>query len=366
MLRVFHFILDHRVGGPHVYAQTVARALESQVQSTLVTTGKGAATELALTNLRHGFRALYPIEIVWNVLWLCWHFRGKAVRNACIFDIHGAANIAPLLAARLLGIPVVWHFHETLGSYERLARLGRSVLAGGRHKIVVVANKAAQVFKLPDSELIPGAIDINYWQKTAASQRGREDDRTLRMVTVGNINPLKGGDLLLDAIGELRRPWELVVVGAELSTYRDYAAKLYERAKVLARSGGTVLFVGWQSPGEVRDLLSSADIFVLPSRSEACPIALLEAMAMESVCIATDVGDVAEIIDDPRMGFVVPSGDAKSLLAVLDQVAKMSPVARLTMGERAREKIVRKYSQDKMADRHLEIYRLLAREQVGG
>ena len=87
---------------------------------------------------------------------------------------------------------------------------------------------------------------------------------------------------------------------------------------------------------------------------------------MESVCIATDVGDVAEIIDDPRMGFVVPSGNVKSLLAALDRVAKMNPVARLEIGERAREKIVRKYSQDKMAERHLEIYRLLAREPVGG
>lgn len=357
MIKVFHFILDHRVGGPHVYVGSLINALNDRVALTLVTTGHGAATELSLTNLRHRLKALYPVEVLWNVFRLLWLFRNAAAWQECIFDVHGAANIAPIVAARLLGIPVVWHFHETLPGVGGLVRLGKAVLAGTPHGIVAVANKSRKVYRLDNADLIPAPVDAAYWQVTDQRREERAKGALFRLVAVGNLNPLKGMDVLLDAIAGLDVPWELVIVGAELSTFRDYAALLHEKGRSAERGGGVIRFVGWQPTDSVRELLACADVFVLPSRSEACPIALLEAMAMECACVATDVGDVMEMVGDA--GIVLPAESPELLLQGLKRVHALGPVGRRQMGVCARQRVARHYSPEVVAKRHLQIYTAL-------
>ena len=361
-MRVFHFILDHRVGGPHVYVRSLVQILSPEIISTVVTTGCGEETDLALTNLRHRFRLLYPIEIIWNIIRLCVIFRARNARRDLIFDVHGAANIAPILAARLMGIPTVWHFHETNASFVSLVRLGRAAIAGLVHRYVVVAEKAAEVFRLANAMLIPGAVDVEFWRVVPTDYPMRQHGDTLRLVTVGNLNPLKGVDILLKALHGLNKPWELVVVGAELHTFGDYAVDLRNQADRLARSDRRIEFAGWQSPESVRDLLASADVFVLPSRSEACPIALLEAMATECACVASDVGDVRKILSEPGSGIVVQRESPASLTAALAEVASLGPDGRSEMGRRARATVMAGYSEQGMAEGHLKMYKELVRE----
>ena len=339
-MKVFHFILDHRVGGPHIYVRSIVQMLAPEVSSTLVTTGRGAVTELALTNLRHRLRALYPLEVVWNVIRLSWIFRHKQSRSYVVFDAHGAANIAPVLAARLLGIPLVWHFHETLATFGSLVRLGRIAIGNAVHRYVVVAKKSAEVFGVQGAALIPGAVNADFWCVVEAERNLREQSKSLRLVAVGNLNPLKGADLLLEALDGLNTPWELVIVGAELKTFREYAARLRDRAAKMSGYDRRIEFAGWQSAEAVRSLLSTANVFVLPSRSEACPIALLEAMAMECACVATNVGDVSEILYEPSIG-IVTTGESRHLLRVaLEQVASLGPEGRREMGAHARKNVV--------------------------
>lgn len=361
-MKVFHFILDHRVGGPHVYVRSITQALSPACISTVVTTGKGDATDMALTNLRHRFKWLYPIEVIWNMIRLCWHFRTHSSREGVIFDVHGGANIAPIFAARVLGIPLLWHFHETLASFASLVKLGKFTATGMVHRCVIVAGKIAKVFKIESATLIPGAVDASFWCADFAKCPKREPHNILRLVTVGNLNPLKGIDVLLDALGGVTTPWKLVVVGAELRTFSKYGASLHDQANKLASSDRQVEFAGWQSSDSIRDRLAWADVFVLPSRSEACPIALLEAMAMECVCIASDVGDVCEILSDPHSGFVVHSESSAQLTAALNKVAALQPSDRLEIGRSARESIIKRYSLKRMAECHLKIYTELLRE----
>lgn len=357
--KVFHFILDHRVGGPHVYVRSIAKMLRPELESIVVTTGQGEMTDLAITNLRHKLRLLYPLEVIWNVIRLCWLFRRKQSRCKTIFDVHGAANIAPVLAARLLRIPLVWHFHETLATFGRLVSLGKATILEARHCFVVVAKKSAQVFELGDAILIPGAVDCDFWMTSEFDKGAREQGGCLRLVAVGNLNPLKGMDILLDALDGLNAPWELIIVGAELQTFTEYASSLREKAKRLSRNDRCVKFAGWLSADAVKQLLAVAHIFVLPSRSEACPIALLEAMAMECVCIASDVGDVAEILRHSDNGWVVESGSPERLREALELAISLGPKLRRNMGVQARKTIVERYSSPIMAQRHLDIYRKL-------
>lgn len=361
-MQVYQFILDHRIGGPHTYVRSISQVLSPEVVFTIVTAGNGEATDLALTNLRRYFRLLYPLEVVWNSARLCWRFRTKKSRHDLIFNVHGAANIAPILSASLLGIPVVWHFHETVASFNVLVEFGKAALSRTVHNYVVVAEKSAEVFKLPTAELIPGAIDADFWKKSETDGSLSKSANELSLIAVGNLNPLKGMDILLEALGKLDVRSALTIVGARLQSYEKYAANLYGKAKQISGSVRQIKFAGWQSPEAVRSLLANAGIFVLPSRSEACPIALLEAMSMECVCIASDVGDVAKILNKPTMGIVIESESVAQLTEALEYVARLSPQARREMGRQARESVSARFSQTRMAKRHLEIYKNTLRE----
>ncbi len=295
-----------------------------------------------------------------NVVWLCWRFRRRKSRRHVVFDVHGVANLAPIVAARILNIPLVWHFHETLNGFSILAALGKRMAAGMSHQTVVVAKKAAAVFSLQDATLIPGAVDPNFWSSAKSAPRPFDGIRQLRILSVGNLNPLKGADVLLNALETLGHPWELVIVGTELQTYSVYAKHLREHAARLESPTRRTRFAGWRSPEEVRSLMVDSDVFVLPSRSEACPLALLEAMAAGCVCIATDVGDVREILEVAGCGIVVPSESSSALAAAIDHVTEIGTVERQRMGKLAQEAIVARYSQQTQAEKHLVIYKKLA------
>lgn len=363
-ITVFHFILDPRVGGPHIYVRNLSLALGQKVRSWLVTAGRGPMTDVALFNLRHRLRYLYPLEIVLNALALCWRFRGREIRQGIVFDVHGAANLAPIVAARLLGIPLVWHFHETVGGFSGLAALGKRIAAAIPHRHVVVARKAAEIFALPRAVLIAGAVDSDFWHPPVD---GREiaDTEPLRILSVGNLNPLKGADILLNALDTFGRPWKLVMVGAELRTHSAYARKLRDHAEKMRSATREIRFAGWQSPEDVRRLMAEADVFVLPSRSEACPLALLEAMAAECACIATDVGDVREILDDTACGIVIPAESPPALAKALERVAELGGAERRRMGNSARGIVTVRHSLRQQAAKHLEIYTELASSGEG-
>jgi phosphatidyl-myo-inositol dimannoside synthase len=134
--------------------------------------------------------------------------------------------------------------------------------------------------------------------------------RPLRVVTVGSFVQLyKGQDVLLHALALCRReglPVEATFVGdgSCLAGMRALASEL--------GLSGAVSFAGRVPFGApVRAFLDASDLFVLPSRSEGLPRALVEAMARALPCIATDVGGNGELL--PR-GWLVPS-DAPAALA---------------------------------------------------
>jgi glycosyltransferase involved in cell wall biosynthesis len=76
-----------------------------------------------------------------------------------------------------------------------------------------------------------------------------------------------------------------------------------------------VRFTG--SRDDVFEILPAFDVFVLSSRHEGLPIALMEAMASGVACVATRVGGVPELIDDGRNGLLVDPGDPSALAAAI-------------------------------------------------
>src|SRR5256885_11088321 len=89
--------------------------------------------------------------------------------------------------------------------------------------------------------------------------------------------------------------------------------------------------------GDVPDLLGSADVFVLSSRSEAFPVSILEAMAAGLPVVATNVGGVAKSVVDGETGLLVPPGDSGALAAALDRLLT-DDALRLRLGAAGRER----------------------------
>jgi glycosyltransferase involved in cell wall biosynthesis len=116
--------------------------------------------------------------------------------------------------------------------------------------------------------------------------------------------------------------------------------------------GSSVHWLGLRR--DVADLMDAADGYVLSSAWEGMPLALGEAMAMEKVAVATDVGGVRELIGDA--GFVVPPNDSKALADEMLNVMAMAEPARRVMGRDARLRIKLNFSIDAKAEEWERLY----------
>jgi glycosyltransferase involved in cell wall biosynthesis len=85
------------------------------------------------------------------------------------------------------------------------------------------------------------------------------------------------------------------------------------------------------------------DALVIPSHYEGFPNVLLEAMASRLPTVATPVGDVPNLLEDGRTGFLVPLGDAAALARALERLEEMGPEGRRALGERARAVVEERY-----------------------
>jgi glycosyltransferase involved in cell wall biosynthesis len=102
----------------------------------------------------------------------------------------------------------------------------------------------------------------------------------------------------------------------------------------------------------VARFLVSADVFVLPSRWEGLPIAMLEAMSAGLPIIATKVEGVEEVIVNGEHGFLVPVEDQAALTQAILQLAR-DPQMRKRMGASSKQRLLDLYTIDRMSEQYL-------------
>jgi glycosyltransferase involved in cell wall biosynthesis len=142
------------------------------------------------------------------------------------------------------------------------------------------------------------------------------DPSCLNIVFVGTLESLyKGPDLLLDAVASCKNQGipvkvRFLGVGQQIPVLRKRCARLGIDAQVE--------FVGSVTAGEpVRRQLDQADLFVLPSRAEGVPRAMLEAMARGLPCVGSSIGGIPELLHEEDL---VPLDDPAALAKVITGV----------------------------------------------
>lgn len=118
-------------------------------------------------------------------------------------------------------------------------------------------------------------------------------------------------------------------------------------------AGEAVRFLGTRTHDEMPAHLCSGEVAVFPSLMEATSVAALEAMACGRPVVATRVGGLPEIVDD-EVGHLVPPADPRALARGIVELLRRDDLAR--MGERARARVVARWSNARLVERHLEIY----------
>jgi colanic acid/amylovoran biosynthesis glycosyltransferase len=174
---------------------------------------------------------------------------------------------------------------------------------------------------LPETILVaPMGVDLAEFARLTP-YAPRKNDEPLRIFACGRLNPCKGHDLLIRAVGVLikeGRPVTLEIAGEDQDSGTGQHRRDLETTIAELGLGNTVRLLGVQSENQVREHLRRAHVFVLASRTgEAMPVVLLEAMAIGLPCIATDVGGTKELVRDSESGFVIPAGEPEAIAGAL-------------------------------------------------
>lgn len=275
-----------------------------------------------------------------------------------------ALALAQVAGARLR-LPVVYTVHLPVSGDTGDGSGPRRLLYGAAEQVLlrvapperIVHVSARALAQSPRGSngrlvLVPNGVDLERAPAADARERVRRalgvSPDVCAVISVARLVPQKGLDILLEAFartagGSNLHLW-LAGDGPERAALEARAARLGPRNRVR--------FLGRRD--DVPELLAASDVFVLASRHETTPIALLEGMAAGRACVATDVGDCRAMLADGAAGRIVAPGAVAGLAAALLEVAADGAL-RERMGRAARER-AGLFSDEAMAERTAAVY----------
>lgn len=279
--------------------------------------------------------------------------------KADLVHCHGyKSDVYAYLATRLTAIPLVATAHNWTGKtqvrpiYNRLDRLALRRFAF----VAAVSDGVAQVLlgsRVAQQKIvrIANGIDLGSFEKavpTLAPEVRKDGVPVVGMV--GRLVQEKGCDYFLRSAAEIltRFPGVLFVLvgdGPERGSLEQLARELGIE--------NNVSFLGHQS--DMAGVYASLDICVLPSFVEGMPMTVLEAMAAGKPVIATNVGEVPNVVEQEVTGLVVTPGSVSELSAALARLLNDADLCR-RMGKTGRQKARKSFSADLMAEKYLALY----------
>lgn len=233
--------------------------------------------------------------------------------------------------------------------------------------VVAVSDAAAEahlragMVKQRHLTVIPNGVDAENWNSTGQNRVALRYDLGLGnefvWLAAGRLEPVKDYPTMLRAFAKLTGPVRLVIAGT--GAQQRALELLAEQLGVASR----VRFLGFVP--DVRPWMQAADGFILASRWEGLPMAILEAAACELPQVATRVSGTREAIEDRLTGLLAEAGDEVEIARAMNRLMAMQPAERSLMGARARQRAKERFSLRVAVDRHEGLYRELLAARSG-
>jgi glycosyltransferase involved in cell wall biosynthesis len=262
-----------------------------------------------------------------------------AVRRPDVVHIHAVGPWLVVPLAKLFRLKVVVTHHGQDYLREKWQSPARAVLRLGERLGIAFADERIVISRgllelvrskyQRDATLIPNGIgDVTPAEHGLLSKHGLTPYRYI--IQVSRLVPEKRQLDLIAAFNAAKLSgWKLLLVGGPQGS-QHYA----DQVRRHCAANDDIINTGFLSAPEVRELLSRAGIFVLPSSHEGLPIALLEAMKLGTPVLASNIPANLEMGLDEASYF--PLGDVAALAARLVELAALTPEARLVIAQRLR------------------------------
>ena len=276
------------------------------------------------------------------------------------------AALMAAIATRGTRIPVIWIKHD----FSRDGWLARAVGAGVA-EIVAVAEAITATFgprTRARTRVVPNGIpplDIDAAAGRAKVAELVGDPEAPVVTLVGRLDSAKGQLELIEAapavLAEEPRS-RFLLVGGEDPNQPGYPQRLRARVAELGLEHA-IVFAGHRT--DAVELMAGSTVMVMPSvpnehggGKEACPFALLEAMAAERPVVAYSAGGIPEVVGDA--GELVPEGDRAELSAAIARLLA-DPAARDEAARRAAERVRTRFRLETTVDAMRERYAAVGR-----
>jgi L-malate glycosyltransferase len=266
--------------------------------------------------------------------------RGRQI--ALVHSSELYSNIFFLPGAAMARVPV------RIGSRREIAAgksLGQIAAQRGAYMFAhrIVANAEAAAARLRQEgvsarriSVVPNGLELSRFAPRTWRSKLR------RVAMVANLRPEKGHSTLIDAAAIVLRRFP----DARFDIVGDGPERARLQGAVISRGlSSAVSFLGHVEDVPLR--LAAADVFVLPSESEAFPNAVLEAMGATLPVVATPVGGILEVVEHQRTGLLVPPRDP---LALADAICRLftAPAEARALASAGRALVESRYSFDRM------------------
>lgn len=386
--RVLRIITRLNIGGPSIQAITLSKGLTPRGFETCLLHGQLGPGEGDMQHLLSGdvdarmLPALRrPVAPMSDAIAFVQIYRKMCAFRPALVHTHMAkagtiGRLAAALYNRTVGASAparvvhTYHGHVLDGYFKpRTARLIVSIerrLARASDAIIAVSprirDELLSQFGIgrPDQyRVIPLGFDLKPFAAIDSEQRRKARD-TLAVTpdahvvsTVGRLVPIKHHQLFLDvaALVAEQDPRAVFLIAGDGECRQDL--ETHSRALGLH---DRVRFLGWRR--DLATIYGASDVFLLTSRNEGTPVALIESLAAAVPGVSTDVGGVRDVIESDEIGLVAPFGDARALAghvrALLD-----NPERRCAMGECGRQSVLARYDLDRLVDDIERLYREL-------
>jgi glycosyltransferase involved in cell wall biosynthesis len=300
----------------------------------------------------------------------------KVIKHEAPDAIHANSVRAGLvMSAATMGlrVSVIWHAHDVLPRHPFSTAIRFFACASRRNSILAVSQAAADRFrgtlmrwfpKRVPMTIIHNAVDLERFQPEFESRN--EMRRTLGLTEgqrvigiVGHLTPNKGQLELVEAFatvsGQLSDAVLLIVGESLFNPDGNYLKSLMRAATSLAITD-RIRFLGQRD--DMPALMRSFDLLVVNSRSEACPLTVLEGLASGTPVVATAVGGTTEMISDTENGWLIKTGDRDALVKGMLTLL-CDPDLRQRLGKQGRSDAIARFSIDRFIAQIVSLYRAI-------